>query len=248
MIKVLIIDDEPKARVVLKTLLEDYKKDIKIVGEAASARTGKKMIEEFEPDLIFLDVEMPRVDGFKLLQMFDMISFDVIFTTAYSKYAINAIKFSAFDYLLKPIDIEELDNAILRFKQKMLEEKNKSEGIYFLPDNFTDLQQQHSKIALPTPKGFKVVRISDILYCEASRNYTIFYLSDNKKIIVGRNLKYFEQKLSSFSFIRIHESFMINLIHMDQYIKGRGGKVLLTNGAQLDVARSRKDDIMRFLK
>lgn len=247
MITAIIIDDEPQARIVLKALIKEYINDIQIVGEAASAKAGKKLIEEKQPALVFLDIEMPQLDGFGLLRQFETIDFDIIFTTAYSNYAINAIKFSALDYLLKPIDPEELKAAIERYKQKTINQAPKAESIYFLPSDFTNLQNQHGKIALPIAKGFKITQISDIFYCEASRNYTNFYLKDNKQVIVGRNLKYFDQKLMSFGFFRIHESYLINLTHLEEYIKGRGGQVRLSSGVELDVSRNRKSDLLKLL-
>lgn len=247
MIKAVIIDDEPQARVVLKTLLQEYSKEVEIVGEAASAKAGMKLIEENKVDLVFLDIEMPKMDGFGMLREFKTIDFDIVFTTAYSNYAINAIKFSALDYLLKPIDIDELKIAIERCKEKITEKKPQKEAIYFLPDDFTNLQNQNSKIALPTPKGFRIIQISELFYCEAARNYTTFMLADNTQIIVGRNLKYFYEKLTPFGFFRIHESFLINLSHLEKYVKGRGGQVVLSNGVELDVARNRKSDLLKLL-
>lgn len=247
MINVIIIDDEPAARTVLKMLLEEYEEDIQIVGEASSGKEGIELIKKKKVDLLFLDVEMPKMDGFSMLREFETIDFDVIFTTAYSQYAIDAIKFSALDYLLKPIDIEELDDAIERFKAKQKTQKVEKEGIYFLPNDFTNLQNQNSKIALPTAKGFQIVFVSELFYCEASRNYTLFFLKDGKKIIVGRNLKYFCEKLEPFGFFRIHESFLINLSHLKNYVKGRGGQVVLSNEVTLDVARNRKKDLLKLL-
>lgn len=247
MIKAVIIDDEPQARIVLKTLLNEYTKGVKIVGEAASAKTGIKLIKEHAVDLVFLDIEMPRMDGFGLLRQFETIDFDVVFTTAYSNYAINAIKFSALDYLLKPIDPDELKVAVERCKQRVNSKKAQAEGIYFLPDDFTNLQHQNSKIALPTTKGFRIVQISDVFYCEAARNYTTFFLMDNQQIVVGRNLKYFNEKLAPFGFFRIHESYLINLSHLKNYEKGRGGQVILSNDAVLDVSRNRKSELLKLM-
>lgn len=246
MIKVIIVDDEPKARIVLKVLLEEYASEIQLVGEAASAKEGIELIKMQKVDLVFLDIEMPYMDGFGMLRQFATIDFDVVFTTAYSQYAIDAIKFSALDYLLKPIDIDELEASIKRFKAKKELKKTEKEGIYFLPNDFTNLQNQNSKIALPTTKGFQIVQVSELFYCEAARNYTTFILKEGKKIIVGRNLKYFCERLLPFGFFRIHESFLINLSHMENYIKGRGGQVILSNGIALDVARNRKKELLKL--
>ncbi len=247
MINVIIIDDEPAARTLLKILLEEYKHEIRIVGEASSAREGIELIQKETVHLIFLDVEMPQMDGFAMLRQFETIDFDVIFTTSYSEYAIDAIKLSALDYLLKPIDIDELEASIERFKGKQETQQPVKESIYFLPKDFTNLQNQHSKIALPIAKGFQILFISELFYCEADRNYTLFYLKDGKKITVSRNLKYFGEKLEPFGFFRIHESFLINLSHLKSYLKGRGGQVVLSNEVILDVARSRKKTLLKLL-
>lgn len=247
MIKAIIIDDEPQARIVLKTLLKACAKEVEIIGDAGSAKDGIQLINNNNVDLVFLDIEMSHMDGFGMLRTFETINFDVIFTTAYSNYAINAIKFSALDYLLKPIDIDELEIAINRYKTKKNLKKSEKKGIYFLPGDFTNLQNQSSKIALPTAKGFRILQISELYYCEASRNYTDFFLKNGETIVVGRNLKYFHEKLLPFGFFRIHESFLINLSHLEHYIKGRGGQVVLANGVQLDVARNRKNELLKLL-
>jgi len=250
MIRVIIIDDEPQARVVLKTLLAEIAKDVHVIGEAASGKTGFKMIQAKKPDLVFLDVDMPHIDGFAMLRQFEHIYFDVIFTTAFSEYAIKAIKFSALDYLLKPIDIEELEAALEKYKQKIVLTKNEEKEIFFLPNNFLNLQHQNSKIALPASKSLKIVSISDIIYCEASRNYTVVHLHDQKEITVGKNLKYFEEKLHSFGFLRIHDAYLTNLSHLEEYIKSKdrtGGQVILSNQIKLQVSRNKKAALLQLL-
>lgn len=247
-IKAILIDDEPHARLVLRTLLEAYAKDVVIVAEAGSPEEGLALLREVSVDLVFLDIEMPKMDGFALLRELKQINFEVIFVTAYNQYAINAIKFAALDYLLKPVDIDELKSAIERLKQKQAKQAQTGEqGVYFLPRDFNNLEHQHSKIALPTAKGFRITQISEIQYAEAARNYTSFFLETGQEIVVGRNLKFFDEKLQGFGFFRSHESYLINLSKVQQYEKGRVGRVILEDGTALPVSRGRKVALMDLL-
>lgn len=248
MIKTILIDDEPNARIVLRTLLENHAKEIEIVAEAGSAEEGLALLEKLSVDLVFLDIEMPRMDGFAFLRHLKRIDFDVIFVTAYNQYAIDAIKFAALDYLLKPVDLEELQKTIQRLREKRASATKETEqGVYFLPRDFNNLQHQHSKIALPTSKGFRITQISDIQYAEAARNYTTFVLEDGQKIVVGRNLKFFETKLQGFGFFRSHESYLVNLSKVQQYEKGKIGRIILDDGCELPVSRGRKAAMLKLL-
>ncbi len=247
MIKAVIIDDEKRARQMIASLLNNFIPEVEVVGEADSALTGKEVIESKKPDLVFLDIEMPNGNGFTLLSSFQKLNFEVIFTTAYSEYALKAIKFSALDYLLKPIDLDELKKAVEKYKAKIQSrQKEGNNDIYFLPNNFKDFQQQSSKMVLPIPKGFKVVAISDINHIEASGSYSVFHFLDKTNIIVGRNLKYFEGQLSSFDLMRIHDSYIVNLHQVDRYIRGRGGQVVMKNEVVIDVSRNKKDTFMQW--
>lgn len=252
MIRVLLVDDESRARKVLAVLLSKYFDGIKIVGEAASAEEAYGLLQEKKIDLVFLDIEMPQEDGFSLLQRFDVLDFDVIFTTAFNQYALNAIKVSALDYLLKPIELEELKLAVEKYRDKRKASPNEIENIRLLPEKFSNLPYQNRKIVLPINKGLKVVALSDILYCESDRNYTIFNFNNQSKIVVGKNLKYFEQEISEFGFLRIHESFMVNIEHIDSYItntnKGTNSEIVLSDGTALSISRTRKKMILQLLK
>ncbi len=247
-IKTIIIDDEPNARLVLRTLLTNYIQDIEIVAEAASAAEGLALLETLSIDAVFLDIEMPKMDGLALLRQLKQINFEIVFVTAYNQYAIEAIKFSALDYLLKPVDIDELKATIQRLKQKLSKSADQqNQSVYFLPRDFNNLQHQHSKIALPTAKGFRITQISDIQYAEAARNYTTFFLENGQKIVVGRNLKFFETKLQGFGFFRSHESYLINLSKVEQYEKGKVGRIILDDGNALPVSRGRKAAMLKLL-
>jgi two-component system LytT family response regulator len=189
---------------------------------------------------------MPEEDGFSVLTRLKKINFEIIITTAYSEYAINAIKFSAIDYLLKPIDLSELEVAIKKCQEKIKASKN--EGIFFLPSSFSDTQKQAGKIAVPLSKGFEIITISDIVYCEASGSYTSIQTSNNKQFIVSKNLKFFDTKLSEIGFLRLHDSFLVNTQHIIRVIKGRSTKVFMTTEVEIEVSRSRKSALMQYFK
>ena len=243
MIKAILVDDEARARKVLRSLLEDFLNDVVVVGEASSADEAEALIRQSEFDLLFLDVEMPGGNGFSLLDRFQTMSFEVIFSTAYNQYAIEALRSSALDYLLKPVDLTQLKNALQRFRDRK-EEKVEAE-IKFLPVDVHQSIRQAQKIILPVPKGFKVVTISDILYGKASGNYTDFILANGTKITVGKTLKHFEEQLDGMGMMRIHESHLVNLHQIEQYERGRGGMVVMSNGDRLEVARGRKEKLLK---
>lgn len=247
-IQALIIDDEVHLRTVLKTLLATCDIDVEIVGEAASAQEGLALLKELSVDLVFLDVKMPGMDGFALLRSLETIDFEIIFVTGFNQYAIDAIKFAALDYLLKPVVRAELEAALERCQQK-IDQKRQLNGqeIYFLPQDFNELQHQHSKVALPTTKGFRITAISEILYVEAARNYSTFFLINSEEILVSRNLKFFETKLQSFGFFRLHGSYLVNLSKVIQYEKGQPSQVILENGQTLPIARGKKTLLLQLL-
>lgn len=246
MIKAIVIDDEKNCRESLVKLLHHYFKDVDVVAEADSSKSGIEKIKEWNPDVVFLDIEMPHGSGFEVLKSFKQINFEVIFTTAYNHYAIKAIKFSALDYLLKPIDIDELEIAIKRYKEKY-GKVDKSEGVKLLLDNLGDEPNKLNKIALPDVNGFEVVNIENIIYCEADRNYTKIYLQgENLPKITSKSLMEYDKLLQDNNFCRIHQSYLININHVEKYIKGRSGNVVMTNKAILDISRSKRDDFLKL--
>lgn len=244
MIRVIIVDDETRARKVLQSLLEEFLKGVEVVGEAHSVDSAEALIRKSSFDLLFLDVEMPGGNGFSLLSRFDKMEFEVIFTTAYSQYAIEALRSSALDYLLKPVDLGQLKEALERFRLRRAAAKESP--VYLLPSDLNHSIRQAQKIILPIPKGFKVVTISDILYAKASGNYTEFSLAGDTKILVAKTLKYFEQQLGELGMLRIHESHLVNLLHVEQYERGRGGLVTMSNGEKLEVSRGRKEALLKW--
>ena len=245
MITAIIIDDEKKCISLLQKTIEKQFSDISIVATAANADDGIKLIQQHEPDLIFLDIEMPNKNGFDMLAAFDEINFDVIFTTAYNQYAIKAIKFSALDYLLKPIDADDLKLAISRFKQK--QRSSQKSQINLLFDNLKNLNHAYSKISVSTNEGVIFLNTADIIYCEATGNYTQFYLRNNEKLLSSRTLKDFEELLAGNNFFRVHHSYLINLNEIKRYIKGDGGSVIMSNTDEVLVSRRKKDEFMKKL-
>lgn len=239
MIKALIIDDEEDAREVLKMSLKKYCPEVTILALCESPEIGLEKIDELQPDLVFLDVQMPQLSGFDLLERLTEINFDVIFVTAYDRYAIKAIKFSALDFLLKPIDVDELVTAVQKVKEKNTKFKFKS-----LLNNIKYGSEKLERLAIPSDNEIIIQKVSDIIYCKADSNYTMLHLVDNKKIIVSKTLKEFENILPETDFCRIHHATLVNIAHVTKYIKGEGGYVLVTGGSHLDVSRRKKDSFL----
>ncbi len=247
MINCIIIDDERQAREVLNKLLVRYFNDkIQVKALAGSVKEGVGLIHKFNPELVFLDIEMPEENGFALFSYFDHVHFDVIFTTAYKQYAIKAIKFSALDYLLKPVNFIDLKDAINALEKKLNQSK-KQERIEAMLSNIAIGDDIQSKIALPTMDGFRLEKIKNIIYCEADENYTKIHLNTGDMVMVPRTLKIIEELLPPKYFFRIHKSYLINLNFVKSYSKTNGYKVLLENGTELDVAVRRNDEFVKNL-
>lgn len=235
----IIVDDELKSRESLKILLEDFCKNVEVAALCQNVEEGIEAISIHKPDVVFLDIQMQRETGFDLLAKIKNIEFEVIFTTAYSEYAIKAFKFSAIDYLLKPIDIEELKRALGKVERKM--NGSFSQRLEQLIQNLKPATPQNFKLALPTSDGLVFIKIDDILYCEASSNYTEIYCADGKKYIVSRTLKEYEDILTDHNFFRIHNSHLINLACIKKYVRGDGGYVVMNNDVSLDVSKRKKE-------
>jgi two-component system, LytTR family, response regulator len=245
MIRSIIVDDELKSRESLKILLEDFCEDIEVLALCQNVDEGLRAIETHKPDVVFLDIQMQRETGFDLLTRAKAISFEVIFTTAYAEYAIKAFKFSAIDYLLKPIDIEELKKALGKVEKKLT--GSISDRLDQLIQNLKPNNFQNYKLALPTSDGLVFIKAENILYCEASGNYTEIYAADGKKYLVSRTLKEYEDMLTDYNFCRIHNSYLINLDCIKKYVRGEGGYVVMNNDVSLDVSKRKKDAFLRKL-
>jgi len=246
MIRALIIDDEDIARENLRGLLEEYCPEVEIIGLCCNVAEGIAGISEHDPDLIFLDVRMQGETGFDLLAQIKDVTFDVIFTTAHDEYALKAFKFSAVDYILKPIDIQELKAAVAKAQEKL---KNKSEKNRFsyMMDNMKSRNNSFNKIALPTTDGLTFVKRDDIIRCESADNYTQFFLVNGGKIMVSKTIKYFEELLEEYNFFRVHQSHLINLTHIVQYHKGKGGYAVMADNSAVIVSRRKKEAFLSRL-
>lgn len=242
MIKAVIIDDEQNAREDLIHMLQKYCHDVSILAEADNIKTGADEIRKLQPDLIFLDINMPFGSGFDLLAQFPDMPFEVIFVTAHDEYATKAFRFSALDYLLKPVRPEELKEAVERSKVKKLDPAGR---IKFLREH-TEKNKAFNEIALPGKSGLEVIPLEDIVRCEASSNYTSFILKNGKKIIVSKTLKEFDELLSPHNFFRIHKSHLINLSQVKAYNKT--GTVLMADSSEIELARRKKDIFLACLK
>lgn len=217
-----------------------------VVRECANAQEGIEAIKEEKPDVVFLDVEMPRMNGFGMLQQLEQRNFELIFTTAYDHYAIQAIRYSALDYLVKPIEINTLMDAVEKARERrQIEIPN--QRIEALLYNLVNERNQKSRIVIPSHEGLQFVELDDIIYLEAESNYTSIYLREGNRIFVSKTLKDFEELLPHIHFLRIHHSYLINKDHMHKYLKGDGGQVLMSNGKTLDVARRKKDEFMKAI-
>lgn len=237
-----IIDDEAKGRLALREKINNYCPTVEIVDEAEDGLQGVDIITQHDPDIVFLDIEMPRMDGFEMIQMLPGVDFHIIFTTAYDHYAIKAIKYSAFDYLLKPVDIEELKSAVDRaghYPVKWTHDK-----ISTLQDNLRS-QPNLGKIAIPTMEGLLFFNTADIVHLEAQSNYTMIYFEEHPKLLASRTLKEFEELLPADLFYRTHHSHIINLHFIKKYIRGEGGQIQLQNNDFVPLSRRKKQ---RFLE
>ena len=245
MIKAILIDDEVHCLDTLSLLLKEYCPDVQIMEQCRSAKQGLEAIAKYKPDLVFLDIEMPAMNGFEMLEQFSEIPFAIIFTTSYDQYAIKAIRFSALDYLLKPIDPNELVSAI----KKVQEQRHLpvAEQFQMLLKQIQGKEHHFNKIAVPTSEGFELIPADQVLYCEANDNYTHLFLKNKNKIIACRTLKEMEEQLQDFPFfVRVHHSYLVNLNEVTKYVRGEGGYLVMSNGSTVNVSRSRKEALMKF--
>ena len=245
MLKALIIDDEENARLSLVTLLKAYCEGVEVVAQCPNVPEGVIAIHKYEPDLVFLDIEMPEYNGFELFAFFKEIQFEVVFVTAYSQYAIRAFEVSALDYLLKPVEIEGLQAAVAKAKQK-LNRPNLSQRLSLMQEAYTG--QELQKIALPVSDGLLFVEIKNIVLLEADRVYTHVCMTDGSKLLISKPMKVFEQMLDNHSSIfRPHRSYLINLAHMHKYLRG-DALILMDNGQTVSLSRERKADFEKRIK
>ena len=243
MIKSVLVDDEKNALEMMEWLLKTYCPQVEIVAMCTSAQEGIAAIHKFNPDVVFLDIEMPKMNGFDMLEQFDELFFDVVFCTAYDQFALKAFKYSALNYLLKPVDPDDLVSTVQRIeKTKKIPSREQFELL------FQNLQQPQKatpqRIALTHNDGLVFVPTADIIYCEAESNYTSIFLADGKKIVVSKVLKEIDEALSGPDFYRVHSSFLININRIKKFIRGDGGYLVMDNDAPISISRSRKQEFM----
>jgi two-component system, LytTR family, response regulator len=243
---VLILEDEKHQQELLSGLLRKFP-EFQIKGIASGIEEAKALQEEHHPDLMFLDVMVPPHTSFDFLRLLSSIEFEIIFTTTFEMYAIQAFKLSAIDYLLKPIDEKEFVAALEKFKQKRFSRDN-ALHVKTLLSNFPLHGDDQTKIALPTFNGFIFVLVKDIVRCKSDSTYTTFFMKDKREIVISKTLKEFEKILLGYRFFRIHNSHLISLDHVIEYIKGDGGTIKMIDGSYIEVSRRRRDEFLRQLK
>ncbi len=246
MIRGIIVEDEIHSRDTLRGLLNRYCKNIEIIAEADGYRSGLAAIKEQQPDVVFLDIQMPDGSGFKLLEELDEIKFEIIFTTAFDQFAIKAIKFSALDYLLKPIDPEELVSALKKVENK-ISKSEVNENIKVLLDNIKSRDPEPHKIVLSTFEKIHIIETDNILRCESDNYYTTFFLTDGKQILISKTLKENEALLGGHNFIRPHKSHLVNVKYIKGFLKSDGGYIEMTDGSHIPVSRRKKEKIIEII-
>jgi two-component system, LytTR family, response regulator len=244
--KALIIDDEQRTRELIAKMIESFDMGIVAIPKGENVKSGLEAIKEIQPDLVFLDIQMPDGTGFDLLKSVPEKNFEVIFITAHEEFAIKAIKFSALDYILKPVDPEELRGALERALETMAGQKNEAPQFEALQHNIQPNQKR--RLVLKTQESVHVVELDHIIRCEADRNYTSFYLTEGKKILVSRTLKDYETLLSGHNFLRVQQSHLVNLNFVDRYDKGNGGAVVMKDGSEVPLSPAKRDIFFQILE
>jgi len=245
LLKAILVDDEPSSLQNLQQKITEFCPGIKIVSTAQKPEEAIFLIRHHKPDVIFLDIEMPRMSGFRVLEELQDVQAEIIFTTAYNHYAIDAIRISAFDYLVKPISVEDLQNAVNRL---VLQHKRQTqEKLNILKKSLQENKSQEDSIAIPTGDGMEFISIKNIIRIESSSNYSKLYLLNGHALLVTRLLKDFEEMLLPYRFYRVHHSHVINLSYIKKYIRGEGGQVVMQNGDVIDVARRKRDEFLKLI-
>ncbi len=247
MIRAVIIDDEENARFTLANYLTTYCPDVIILGEAESVESGIVAINQHQPDVVFLDIMLSDGSGFNLLNRLEQINFKIVFVTSYSQYAIKAFKYSAFDYILKPIDIDELLMVVNRLKSITATSADTDTKLSFLENSMNKGESNFTKIVLATNNSLYVVEIADIMHCEAQESYTMFHLANETRLMVSKTLKEYEELLQEHLFVRIHKSHLVNFNYITRFLNQDGGSVVLKNGSTLPVSVRKKDLVVKMI-
>lgn len=245
MIKAIIIDDIEQARITLKKDLETYAKDVQVIGEANGVVEGAKLLKTVQPDLLFLDIQMQDGSGFDLLDILKEINFKIIFITASDAHAIKAFRYAAIDYLMKPVDPDELTSALTKFKSHKI---NENEKYKLLNESLKNNNKPHERLALHTQDKIHIVNINDIIRCESSINYTEFFFNGGKKLLVTKTLKDFEDLLSDQGFFRIHQSHLVNTKFIKEFVKTDGGYIIMNDGSNVPVSTRKRPGVVKMLE
>ncbi len=245
MINAIIIEDEKKSREALTGLLKRYCRNVNIIAEADGYKSGIELLQQCTPDVIFLDIQMPDGSGFKLLEDIEKINFEIIFTTAFDQFAIKAIKYSALDYLLKPIIPVELQNAIKKVERKK-QKGNINKNVNVLLHNLKK-EENFKKIALSTAEKIHVIDVKDIIRCESDNYYTMFYFINGKRLLISKTLKENEELLSDHNFIRTHKSHLINSMYIKSFNRNDGGYIIMNDGSKIPVSRRKREKIIDII-
>jgi len=247
-LRTILVDDEPRGLNSLEKLLQINCPDVNVVATCSTVDAAIEKIRQLQPDVVFLDIAMPIKNGFDLLKELKDISFEVIFVTAHNQFMIEAFHFSAIDYLLKPVDEDLLIDAIRRARTRITEKAGDKNIDTFLHNVQQTSTPRAMRLCIPSLKGFQVVELNDILYAESSNNYTYFYFTDKKNICTAKSLFEYEELLADAGFVRIHKSYLVNLQHVKEYLRGEGGSVVLSDGNIIEVSRRKKDLLMTKMK
>jgi two-component system, LytTR family, response regulator len=246
--RAILIDDEPIGIRTVKKLLELNCPEVEVVATCTDAESGKQKIDQLKPDVIFLDIQMPEKNGLDMLAEIPERNFEVIFVTAHNEYILQALQFSAVDYLMKPVDEDRIVEAVHRVKKRLFKEKVPDATETFIHNMTKAVSPSDMRLCLPTLKGFTILKLDEIIYCEAQRSYTVFYLVQGKNIMVSKPLFDYDELLAGTTFFRIHKSFLVNLVHVREYLRGDGGTVIMSNNMELEVSRRKKDQFLSRIK
>jgi two-component system LytT family response regulator len=247
MLTAIIVEDEELARENLKLLVAEFCPNVNVVAAEDNIEDAVKSINQFSPDILFLDIKIQKNTGFELLKQVDSVGFEIIFTTAYAEFAIEAIKFSAIDYLLKPIDINDLKIAVSKVEKKR-NNNNLTQKIEALFYNLQRKPEKYPKLAVPSTNGLTIIHVKDILYCEADGNYTKIHLLKGSSLLICKTLKEYDIILSKFNFFRVHHGFLVNLNEINNYVRGDGGYVVLSNKKEIEVSKRKKEEFLKILE
>ncbi|HNB80537.1 MAG TPA: LytTR family DNA-binding domain-containing protein [Chitinophagaceae bacterium] len=244
MIKALIIDDEQNSIDMLEWLLKTYCPDVEILHTCNSAEEGIHALRKHEPDIVFLDIEMPKMNGFDMLEAIGTPPFEIVFITAYDHFAVRAFRYAALNYLLKPVDPDELMKTIQRLKEK--KSSPSGDQLQLLFQNLLNKENKVDRIALSTGDGLVFVQTRDICYCQAESNYTRVVMADGQRMMVARTLKDIDDTLAGKDFFRVHHSYLVNINHISRFVKGDGGYIVMPDKTEITIARSKRDDFFRL--